>query len=221
MHSSSRNSGINHLLNAQLHGVGHGQPAPTRHRTDCANCRDYKLGAVSFSLCNECEDDDSAPADDQPANQPTDKLKLMELAAKVVALHYPFQAIEERYERIPEPVQRRIIYWSFPQNEDDICMYSSLNFGEDKKYPFKTGLHLLEANCVNNVLQVGKWVRRGAGCLSSSLRTSTVFQWRPICSGSPSCCQIMPLFSSERKRKCAKAVRSSDCEHHPFWRKPV
>lgn len=168
MHSSnSRNSGINHLLNGQLYagslggslGASLGETAAGssgRRRTDCANCRDYKLGTVSFSLCNECEDDESAPADDQPANQPTDKLKLMELAAKVVALHYPFQSIEERYERIPEPVQRRIIYWSFPQNEDDICMYSSLNFGEDKKYPFKTGLHLLEANCVNNVLQVGK-----------------------------------------------------------------
>lgn len=172
MHSSnSRNSGINHLLNAQLYGTGGlvggrsqfdqptgGDPAKLgSRRSSCQNCKDYKLGTVSFSLCNECDDGDAAPADDQPCNQPTDKLKLMELAAKVVALHYPFQSIEERYERIPEPVQRRIIYWSFPQNEDDICMYSSLNFSDDKKYPFKTGIHLVETKCVNNVLQVGKW----------------------------------------------------------------
>ena len=39
---------------------------------------------------------------------------LLDICAKVVAIHVPFQRIEERYERIPEPVQRRIIYWSFP-----------------------------------------------------------------------------------------------------------
>lgn len=33
--------------------------------------------------------------------------------------------MEERFERIPEPVQRRIVYWSFPRNEKEICMYSS------------------------------------------------------------------------------------------------
>lgn len=174
MHSSnSQNSGINHLLNAQLYGGGglvggRSDQQPTdpskqaSRRSTCQNCKDYKLGETSFSLCNECDDGEPAPADDQPCNQPTDKLKLMELAAKVVALHYPFQSIEERYERIPEPVQRRIIYWSFPQNEDDICMYSSLNFSDDKKYPFKTGIHLVETKCVNNVLQVGKWFTASA-----------------------------------------------------------
>lgn len=52
---------------------------------------------------------------------------LLDLSAKVVALHMPFAKIEERHNFIPEPVQRRIIYWSFPRNEQDICMYSSLS----------------------------------------------------------------------------------------------
>lgn len=52
---------------------------------------------------------------------------LLDMTAKIVAETEPFQRIEERYERIPEPVQRRIIYWSFPRNERDICMYSSLS----------------------------------------------------------------------------------------------
>ena len=51
---------------------------------------------------------------------------LLDITAKIVAETEPFQSIEEQYERIPEPVQRRIIYWSFPRNERDICMYSSL-----------------------------------------------------------------------------------------------
>lgn len=52
---------------------------------------------------------------------------LLDITAKIVAENEPFQKIEEQYERIPEPVQRRIIYWSFPRNERDICMYSSLS----------------------------------------------------------------------------------------------
>ncbi|XP_029837511.4 zinc finger SWIM domain-containing protein 5 [Ixodes scapularis] len=85
---------------------------------------------------------------------------LLDICAKVVAQHIPFQRIEERYNRIPEPVQRRIIFWSFPRNERDICMYSSLSSdsnscGDYQKLPFYRGLKLYEAGCVDNVLQVG------------------------------------------------------------------
>lgn len=52
---------------------------------------------------------------------------LLDISARTVAENEPFQRVEERYDRIPEPVQRRIIYWSFPRNERDICMYSSLS----------------------------------------------------------------------------------------------
>jgi len=84
---------------------------------------------------------------------------LLDLAAKIVAENIAFQRIEERYERIPEPVQRRIIYWSFPRNERDICMYSSLSSectgcGDHQKLPFYKGLRLYEQGCVDNVLQV-------------------------------------------------------------------
>jgi hypothetical protein len=53
---------------------------------------------------------------------------LLDIAARIVAENEPFQRVEERLnDRIPEPVQRRIIFWSFPRNERDICMYSSLS----------------------------------------------------------------------------------------------
>lgn len=86
---------------------------------------------------------------------------LLDICAKVVAIHVPFQRIEERYERIPEPVQRRIIYWSFPRNERDICMYSSLSSecagcSDTQKLPFYKGLRLYELGAVDNVLQVGQ-----------------------------------------------------------------
>lgn len=89
---------------------------------------------------------------------------LLDITAKIVAENIPFQRIEERYDRIPEPVQRRIIYWSFPRNERDICMYSSLSrvppvnaSGEPQNLSFCKGLKLLETGCVDNVLQVGKF----------------------------------------------------------------
>lgn len=87
---------------------------------------------------------------------------LLDISAKVVALNIPFQQVEERFSRIPEPVQTRIVFWSFPRNEKDICMYSSLHHStvsesEYQKLPFQRGVRLLENGAVENVLQVGKY----------------------------------------------------------------
>ena len=63
-------------------------------------------------------------------------------------------------ERIPEPVQSRIVFWSFPRNEADIKMYSSFAVStkdnETPKLPFNQGVKLLEAGAVSNVLQIGE-----------------------------------------------------------------
>ena len=87
---------------------------------------------------------------------------LLDICAKVVAKNIPFQTIEQRFDRIPEPVQSRIVYWSFPRNERDICMYSSFSNGskdnsENEKLPFHQGVKLLESGAVENVLQIGKF----------------------------------------------------------------
>ncbi|XP_077441909.1 zinc finger SWIM domain-containing protein 6-like [Vanacampus margaritifer] len=90
---------------------------------------------------------------------------LLDIAARRVAEKWPFQRVEECFERIPEPVQRRIVYWSFPRSEREICMYSSFGSGaeelggpesgDDTRLPFRRGVALLESGCVDNVLQVG------------------------------------------------------------------
>ncbi|XP_072347165.1 zinc finger SWIM domain-containing protein 5-like isoform X2 [Scyliorhinus torazame] len=85
---------------------------------------------------------------------------LLDISAKKVAEKWPFEQVEERFSRIPEPVQRRIIFWSFPRNEREICMYSSLSYqcqeGEkDGEVPFNKGLRLLETGAIDRVLQVG------------------------------------------------------------------
>lgn len=90
---------------------------------------------------------------------------LLDICAKIVAENIPFQTVEQRFDRIPEPVQNRIVYWSFPRNERDICMYSSFancvkDGAENQKLPFHQGVRLLENGAVDNVLQIGK--RNGA-----------------------------------------------------------
>ncbi|XP_044608943.1 zinc finger SWIM domain-containing protein 4 [Equus asinus] len=85
---------------------------------------------------------------------------LLDLSAKRVAESWAFEQVEERFSRVPEPVQKRIVFWSFPRSEREICMYSSLGCqppeGEhDARVPFTRGLHLLQSGAVDRVLQVG------------------------------------------------------------------
>ena len=47
-------------------------------------------------------------------------IPLVELSAKQVAFHIPFEVVEKVYPPVPEQLQLRIAYWSFPENEEDI-----------------------------------------------------------------------------------------------------
>lgn len=89
-------------------------------------------------------------------------LSLLDLTAQCVASTIPFQRVEEQMVRVPEPVQLRVVFWSFPRNEKDICMYSSLHTSschtDLRRLPFQKGLQLLEDDRVAEVLQVGKFI---------------------------------------------------------------
>uniref|UniRef100_A0A8C8HD40 SWIM-type domain-containing protein n=2 Tax=Oncorhynchus TaxID=8016 RepID=A0A8C8HD40_ONCTS len=76
-----------------------------------------------------CGGPGSAPGGSGKTHNPE---SLLDIAARRVAEKWPFQRVEERFERIPEPVQRRIVYWSFPRSEKEICMYSSFNAGGEE-----------------------------------------------------------------------------------------
>nr|XP_006003722.1 PREDICTED: zinc finger SWIM domain-containing protein 4 isoform X2 [Latimeria chalumnae] len=85
---------------------------------------------------------------------------LLDLSAKRVAETWAYEQVEERFPRIPEPVQKRIVFWSFPRSEREICMYSSLSYhpqdgDRDGGVPFNRGLRLLDTGAVDKVLQVG------------------------------------------------------------------
>uniref|UniRef100_A0A8C4QF72 Zinc finger, SWIM-type containing 5 n=1 Tax=Eptatretus burgeri TaxID=7764 RepID=A0A8C4QF72_EPTBU len=109
----------------------------------------------------------SCPSD--RATQPQRVESLLDLSAKAVAEAWPFEQVEARYSRVPEPVQRRIVFWSFPRSEREIRLYSSLGScarddhqggtgsepDGEAHLPFRRGLRLFESGCVDNVLQVG------------------------------------------------------------------
>lgn len=79
---------------------------------------------------------------------------LTELASKCVASHIPFELVERFYPPVPEQLQLRIAYWSFPDNEEDIRLYSCLANGAADE--FSRGEHLVRSNMVRDPLQIGK-----------------------------------------------------------------
>ncbi|XP_035825489.1 zinc finger SWIM domain-containing protein 8 [Aplysia californica] len=78
---------------------------------------------------------------------------LAELSAKAVACHIPFEVVERFPEPIPEPVQLRIAFWSFPESEEDIRLYSCLANGSADE--FTKGEHLYKNKSVKDTLQIG------------------------------------------------------------------
>ncbi|XP_054168196.1 zinc finger SWIM domain-containing protein 8-like [Oppia nitens] len=80
-------------------------------------------------------------------------LSLVELSAQAVACHIPFEVVEHVYPPVPEQLQLRIAFWSFPENEEDIRLYSCLANGSADE--FQRGENLLKAKAVKELLQIG------------------------------------------------------------------
>lgn len=80
-------------------------------------------------------------------------LSLVELSAKQVAKNIPFEAVERFHLPVPETLQLRIAYWSFPDNEEDVRLYSCLANGNVDE--FHKGETLFRNKSVENLLQIG------------------------------------------------------------------
>ncbi|CAH1795555.1 unnamed protein product [Owenia fusiformis] len=78
---------------------------------------------------------------------------LVELASQTVACHIPFEVIEHFYPPVPEHLQLRIAFLSFPELEEDIRLYSCLANGSADE--FQKGEHLFKAKAVKDALQIG------------------------------------------------------------------
>ena len=79
---------------------------------------------------------------------------LLEICARTVAKYLPFETVERIYPQIPEQLQLRIAFWSFPPFEEDIRLYSCLANGSPDK--FTEGEQLLKVQAVKDALQIGK-----------------------------------------------------------------
>ena len=84
-------------------------------------------------------------------------LSLTQLAARAVALHIPFEGVEQICEQqqwvIPEQVQPWIGYWSFPDSEEDVRLYCCLANGNAEE--FTRGEGLAKHNSVQDMIQIG------------------------------------------------------------------
>ncbi|XP_076368727.1 zinc finger SWIM domain-containing protein 8-like [Tachypleus tridentatus] len=133
-------------------------------------------------------------------NKEGQHLSLVELAAKEVAANIPFEVVERVYPPVPEQLQLRIAFWSFPENEEDIRLYSCLANGSADE--FQRGEHLFKARAVKELLQIGFH-------LSATLLPS---QNLPICKGSYS---VAVTFDRCRITSCTCTCNSaaSWCSH--------
>lgn len=80
-------------------------------------------------------------------------LSLSELCSRVVAAHIAFEVVEQAWQPVPEPLQLRIAFWSFPDNEEDIRLYSCLANGAADE--FNKGENLYKSRAVKEPLQIG------------------------------------------------------------------
>ena len=56
----------------------------------------------------------------------TDTLSLLETCARHIGQNFPFEAVQLHSERVPEELQMKIAYWSFPLDEERLLDYAKM-----------------------------------------------------------------------------------------------
>ncbi|XP_067937887.1 zinc finger SWIM domain-containing protein 8-like [Watersipora subatra] len=141
---------------------------------------------------------------------------LIEIAAKAVAASIPFAVVESYSEPIPEDLQLKIAFWSFPNSEEDIRLYSCLANGSPEEYAKGEALHKAEA--VKDAIQIGFHLS-GMVCppqtsqsnrlLKDGYRTSVVFDRQRITANNCTCeqsawCQHIVALCLHRINKASQ-----------------
>ena len=84
--------------------------------------------------------------------QPTKSLwPLKELCCRFVGKNLPFRAVQLYPSRVPEDVQRRISFWSFPVGEKKLLDYAKVMGGATER-----DVEIARSDKVTNVIQSGK-----------------------------------------------------------------
>lgn len=93
----------------------------------CGNTRRNHYSQEKFTMSDDFTNQISSHGRNTSGSEKCTPDSLLDISARIVAENEPFQKVEEKYNRIPEPVQQKIIFFSFPRDERDIQMYSSLS----------------------------------------------------------------------------------------------
>ncbi|XP_053949230.1 zinc finger SWIM domain-containing protein 8 homolog, partial [Anastrepha ludens] len=118
----------------------------------CNNWRGWKKPS-SFGLINPIASSTPASCAPRRSEVEGEVPSLTELAAHCVASYIPFELVEHVFPPVPEQLQLRIAFWSFPDNEEDIRLYSCLaNSSADE---FNRGDQLFKTRAVKDTLQIG------------------------------------------------------------------
>ncbi|XP_043499064.1 zinc finger SWIM domain-containing protein 8 homolog isoform X7 [Polistes fuscatus] len=148
----------------------------------CNNWRGWRRPTAGFTTIKKSSEDDPPV--------PT----LCELAARCVASHIPFELVEHVYPPVPEQLQLRIAFWSFPDNEEDIRLYSCLANGSADE--FQRGEQLYRSRSVKNPLQIGfhlsasvnpQLISATSGVARSQFNVAVTFDRRKITSCNCTC----------------------------------
>ena len=85
---------------------------------------------------------------------------LQELCSRVVGQTYPFELVQQHQPRVPEDLQKRIAFWSFPLNEKQVLDHASVMMGMTD-YEFKSRASMVGHSTkeVSEMLQTGRRTR--------------------------------------------------------------
>lgn len=127
-------------------------------------------------------------------------MSLTELAAQKVACHLPFGQVEHFDPPVPEPMQCRIAFWSFPQDEEDVRLYTCLANGNADV--FIRAEDLISLNCVCDMLQVGFHLSANVKSIQDSMNE-------------PDCFRVAITFDRRRITSCCCSCLASTfwCQH--------
>lgn len=91
-------------------------------------------------------------------NHVPEMISLFDFSAMTVAAKIPYEYVENTLVNIPDPVQERILYFSFPRDSGDIKKYSSFmpyKCNSNDKTPYAVGEQLFLRKGVEDVIQIG------------------------------------------------------------------
>jgi hypothetical protein len=162
--NNNSNNTNNHGLGVNQNGGSGGGECGGTGPSSIANWRDWRSNNFFKSNCS-IQSNNTHPF--LPFNQPQDsslenKLSgskkksvdtLVNLCAKYIAESIPFESVESYPEPVPEELQLKITFFSFPDNIDNIRLYSCLANGNVDEY--LRGELLYQNKSVRKIIQIG------------------------------------------------------------------